>query len=360
MKVGDKVKVNGQRSQSARKLSGKVGTILEVNKMGFCVLDIEGRNPGGIWNDELFPVEEEKMSKVNYHLLGDSVVINHKARTTVVRRGDARFEPIVGAIRSGRLEQIPDMLDVSTLFIQKGLEIVNGSVRIDGDELPDSLNQRLLDLMDAQMPVDILVKFWHNLKKNPSFNSRKMLYAFLEHNGHPLTDDGCFIAYRSVREDFKDKHTGTIDNSVGNIIEMPREKVNDNPNETCSSGLHVACYDYAKGFASVLLEVKVNPADVVAVPVDYNGTKMRVCKFEVMAQCDALLSGPVYRAEEVKAKEEAKAAEASKTHSLRGPDGRFIPKQAAAPVAPVVDDADDSDDDDGDDYYDSDGYYDSY
>lgn len=288
------------------------------------------------------------MSKVNYHLMGNSVVINHKARTHVVRRGDARFDLIVAAIKENRLSDIPELVDTANAFAKQGLELVDGAVRIDGDSLPDSLNQRLLDLMEAQMPVEILVKFWQNLKKNPSFNSRKMLYAFLEHNGHPLTDDGCFIAYRGVRDDFKDQHTGTMDNSVGQIVSMPRDQVNDNPNDTCSSGLHVACFAYAKTFAPKLLEVKVNPADVVAVPVDYNGTKMRVCKFEVMAECEGMLDTPVYKQEEVKAEIEAKKAE-SKSHSLRGPDGRFIPKQAAAPVAPIVDKDDDLD-----------GYYDSY
>jgi len=29
--------------------------------------------------------------------------------------------------------------------------------------------------------------------------------------------------------------------------------------------------------------VKVNPKDVVSVPVDYNNTKMRVCRYEVIS-----------------------------------------------------------------------------
>jgi hypothetical protein len=149
--------------------------------------------------------------------------------------------------------------------------------------------------MEAQMPVDILTKFWRNLKANPSFNSRKMLYKFLEHNGHPLTEDGCFIAYRGVTEDFKDLHTQTFNNAVGQVVEVSRSEVDDNPNNTCSNGLHVACHDYAKGFGPKLIEVKVNPKDVVTVPVDYNGTKMRVCKFEVMAECENIRMEPVYQ-----------------------------------------------------------------
>jgi len=234
------------------------------------------------------------MSKVNYHLLSDSVIINHKAKTTILRKGDIRFNDVVQCIKDNRLEDIPELLDTSSVFSKKGLELKDGHLWMDGEPLPETLSKRVLDLVEHNLPIDIMINFWNNLKQNPSFNSRKMLYKFLEHNGHPLTEDGCFIAYRGVTDDFKDCHTKTFDNSIGRIVEIPRSQVDDNPNNTCSHGLHVACYEYAKGFGPKLVEVKVNPKDVVTVPVDYNGTKMRVCKFEVMAECENLRYEPVY------------------------------------------------------------------
>jgi hypothetical protein len=124
-----------------------------------------------------------------------------------------------------------------------------------------------------------------------------MLFKFLEHNGHPITTEGNFIAYRAVRSDFKDKHTGTIDNSIGSVVFIPRSQVDDNPNNTCSHGLHVATLSYAQGqFATagdVVLDVEVDPSDVVAVPTDYNGTKMRVCRFKVVAQTQGLIEKPL-------------------------------------------------------------------
>ena len=241
--------------------------------------------------------KENKMSKVNYHLLTDSVIINHKAKTTIVRRGDTRFLDVVKCIKDGRLDDIPELLDTEAVFAKRGLELKDGLLHMEGEALPLALSDRVMRLVEEQMPIEVMVKFWANLKQNPSFNSRKMLYDFLTHNGHPLTEDGCFIAYRGVREDFKDKHTGKFDNSVGQVCEIPRNEVDDNPNNTCSHGLHVACYDYAKGFGEQLIEVKVNPKDVVAVPTDYNGTKMRVCKFEVMAVCEKIRTESVYNIE---------------------------------------------------------------
>jgi hypothetical protein len=223
------------------------------------------------------------MSTVNYHWLDNSIVVNTGGKTTVLAKGDVRYQDVVKCIRENRLSDIPEILNTEAAFAKRGMTLKDGLLYMDGEALPQSLSDRVLRLVEENLPIDIMVNFWQNLKKNPSYNARKMLYKFLEHNGHPLTQDGCFIAYRGVRDDFKDCHTGTFDNRVGQICEMPREGVDDNPNNTCSTGLHVACFDYAKGFGPQLVEVKVNPADVVAVPTDYNGTKMRVCKFEVVA-----------------------------------------------------------------------------
>lgn len=236
----------------------------------------------------------ETQKRINYHVLNNSIVVNFDGKTISVNKADGRYKDVLACIKEGRLQDIPTVIDVKTFFAQQGLQIVDGLIHIDGSPMPDALSKRVLQFREEGLPFEPLLKFWENLKDNPSFNSRQMLYKFLEHNGHPLTDDGCFIAYRGVTEDFRDVHTKTFDNRVGQICEMPREKVDDNPNNTCSNGLHVACHDYAKGFGPQLIEVKVNPKDVVAVPTDYNGTKMRVCKFEVVAVGEKLRTEPLY------------------------------------------------------------------
>jgi hypothetical protein len=122
------------------------------------------------------------------------------------------------------------------------------------------------------------------LEQNPNKNSINMLYEFLEHNGHPIMADGSFIAYKAVRLDLKDHHSQTNEHKVGKVIRMDREGVDADPNSLCSRGLHVASWDYMKHFNngnSRYFEVLINPADVVAVPRDYDGTKMRVCAYKV-------------------------------------------------------------------------------
>jgi hypothetical protein len=115
----------------------------------------------------------------------------------------------------------------------------------------------------------------------------------VEKNDHPITESGNFIAYKRVRGSFKDIHSNTMDNTVGSLVEMPRNQVNEDSSQTCSYGLHVANWEYAHTqFASsdpatdVMLEVEVDPADVVAIPADYNNAKMRVCKYKVLGVVD--------------------------------------------------------------------------
>src|SRR6185312_12388473 len=103
-----------------------------------------------------------------------------------------------------------------------------------------SLADRILAHEAEGLPIEPLCAFAENLMLNPSNRSVRQLFAFLEANKHPLTDDGCFVAYRAVRPDFRDKHSGTFDNSPGAVCELPRNAVDEDPDRTCSHGLHVA------------------------------------------------------------------------------------------------------------------------
>lgn len=162
-------------------------------------------------------------------------------------------------------------------------------VLLHGKPMPSTLSEFTLQFVEQGFNTDFIERFWKNLCQNPSEQSRESLYAFLEANNMTLTDDGCFIGYRSIRENWTDHLTGTMDNSIGATVKMDRAGVDPNPENTCSSGLHVAAWDYVSNFGyreSRLVEVKVNPRDVVTVPPDYNQQKMRVCEFVVISEID--------------------------------------------------------------------------
>jgi hypothetical protein len=68
---------------------------------------------------------------------------------------------------------------------------------------------------------------------------------------------------------------------------MQRSAVEHNPARACASGLHVGTWEYASSFGNgVTAVVKVNPRDVVSVPTDCNGQKMRVSRYKVVEYVD--------------------------------------------------------------------------
>lgn len=289
-KKGDKITPKKSQKNHTSYKHGETLTIDSINGYSFrskCGYEGDCHN----WELVAEEKKEENKMKVNYHVLNSSVVLNYAGRTETISNEDDRFDKVIKCISDSRLDEkrlqdIPEIVEVERRFNGEGIELKNGLLYIKDVPMPIELSDRILKFREQKLSYDYLLKFWENVKLNPSFNSRNMLFKFLEHNGHPLTQDGCFIAYRGVTNDFKDCHSKSFDNSVGSVCEVPRESVDDNPNNTCSYGLHVACHNYAKGFGPKLITVKVNPKDVVAVPTDYNGTKMRVCRFEVIEECE--------------------------------------------------------------------------
>ncbi len=294
-KVGDKVKrIEGK---FAGQEVGDVSTIIEVSQKNNLYLD---RGKQGFGHDiRNFELVAHK-TQVNYILLDSSVTLSFDGTMVSIAEGDHRYPQIIEAIKSGNLELIPDLVDVAKSFSNIAeLELVDGRIKLNGKDIPEVVSDRVLRFKEQGLPFEPLVKFAEKLLKNPSFRSRKMLYKFLEHNGHPITKEGNFIAYKKVRTDFTDCHSGKFDNSIGTIVKMDRRDVDDDPANTCSSGLHVAAYKYASNFSSGhLLEVEINPEDVVAVPNDYDGEKMRVCKYEVKAICESKLEEELYEDED--------------------------------------------------------------
>lgn len=230
-------------------------------------------------------------SKVNWIITDHNIVVNYNGQThTVARNGDLGVK-LIDAIKQKKYEEIPELVSVSKRIekFSNGQFTVNeGQVYVNGVLAPPVLGDKIVKFSNEGLPFEPLVKFAERLQKNPSFRAVNELFQFLEKNDHPITDTGCFIAYKKVRDDFKDVHSGTMDNSVGNVVSLPRNQVNEDPNQTCSYGLHVANWNYASNFyaGGVMLEVEVDPAHVVAVPVDYNQSKMRVCEYKVLGVVD--------------------------------------------------------------------------
>lgn len=180
------------------------------------------------------------------------------------------------------------------------VKLIGETIYYNDKPLHNSMTNRMIQLLREGQDINYLVKFLENLMQNTSASSIEQAYPFLEHHGIPITEDGCFLAKKCVRSDYYDKYSGTMLNKPGMKVKVERNTVVDNPNRHCAAGIHVGASSYAgvggwywREGDKVLL-VKVNPKDIVSVPTDHSFTKMRVCEYEVLCECEEELKRSVY------------------------------------------------------------------
>jgi hypothetical protein len=235
-----------------------------------------------------FSVNKGKKMSYPFIIQGNNivVVIDNKAHT--ISKTHITYQKVLDAIKAQDWEAVKDIIEPKKVVLNYGA----GNVSIEGDtlywrgqEFNTSLTERMIKMLQEGFPIEPMVNFMENLMQNPSKRAVTELYGFLEKNSLPITPDGCFLAYKKVRADYLDCHSGTMDNSVGQIVTMERNMVDDNKEQTCSTGLHFCSIDYLQHFGGErTMIVKINPADVVSIPVDYNNAKGRTCCYEVIGE----------------------------------------------------------------------------
>ena len=213
------------------------------------------------------------------------------------------FATAVSAFQSKDWDALMLAIDPSLKFKNlyakyEQIEVKDGSVFVGGDVVRSIVADRIINFLADGIDCLPIFKFITRLQLNPSKRAVDELYTFLEHKYLPVTESGTFLAYKAVRNDFTDKHTGKFDNSVGNVLEMPRNKVDDDKEVGCSYGFHAGTLEYASGFASgidKLVLVEIDPADVVSIPTDCNFQKLRTCRYKVVSEYERPLSEQVYQ-----------------------------------------------------------------
>ena len=232
-----------------------------------------------------------------------TLILNNKAYQVIPDH--INYKLILEALPTATNDELLDLVDIEkavSSFSDGLVEVKNGKVLFDGEEVHGSISKRILEFMSKGLPFQPLVNFLNNLMENPSMQSQKELYDFLEHEHLPITEDGHFLAYKAVRSDYMDKYAGTFDNHVGKVCQMNRAKVDDNRSVGCSQGLHAGALNYVANYGSAdsgdhIMIVKINPKDVVSVPSDCNHEKLRTCRYEVVGEYQGELLKPLYKAD---------------------------------------------------------------
>lgn len=219
-----------------------------------------------------------------------SVTLVTDEETIMVPRSHISYDDVVELLDREEYMEAITVADATRRIEEFGegkVTVIGGVVFYNGQELHNALTRRILAMVKDGFNIEPMVQFLTNLMSNPSARAIQELYRFLEANSLPITPDGYFLAYKQVNSDYRDSYTDTFDNNIGKVCKMPRNEVMDDPTITCSTGLHFCSLNYLNGnnyHGTRIMVLKIHPADVVSIPVDYENSKGRCCKYEVVAE----------------------------------------------------------------------------
>ena len=219
------------------------------------------------------------------------------------------YNKLIKHLKNNNVEHFEAAYDIVShvnAYCEGYVNCTDGSLSWDGIKMPNMFTNTIIDMVKQGFPFEPMLNFLDNLSQNPSDHAVVELFDFMENKNMPITYDGCFLAYKAVREDYKDIYSGTFDNSIGSVCQVHRHKVDNNRDNGCGHGLHVGAIDYAKSYGGIniddedndggnrLMICKVNPRDVVSVPSDHKFQKLRCCRYEVVAEFDSIFDKVVH------------------------------------------------------------------
>lgn len=233
------------------------------------------------------------MSKVAFRVDPSGIILCIDGRIEQVAQDHPNYTKVKDAIAKGAFAGLFDLLNMKAVV--KGwigeypsLTMVGDLLALDGRAFSDAITDKVLTMVDGGYAPSALVNFLTKVRQNPSSTAQDETLMFVTANDFLIHEDGDIIGYKSVREDYTDIYSGQHSNKVGERPEMPRNAVDDNRHKTCSRGFHFAAHEYANSWTSYghLMVIKVNPADVVSIPSDYNNMKARTCAYSVIGEME--------------------------------------------------------------------------
>jgi hypothetical protein len=238
------------------------------------------------------------------------------------------FDGIIQGLRDGD-DRVWDWFNPARAMVARFMQITdritwNGKeLCLDGDPVHNSLTDHVVRMIEAgQDGYEAIVKFWEKLESNPNQHSRQQAFDWLASHKFKIDESGDLVAYKGVYKDgehFISNYASTVSgkpsafidgepvpplskvpNRIGTVVTMPRSEVIHDPRQACRRGLHVGSWEYAKDYGNAMLEVRVNPRDIVSVPTDGGGEKVRVCRYYIVeARTAEREGGPIVKPEDV-------------------------------------------------------------
>lgn len=230
---------------------------------------------------------------IKFQVTETAVTVILDGKPVSVSKGQPNYKPLVTALMTEDWDAVQSLLTVKAQVAawSDGAFRAQGSQIFYGEEvLPEALADQILKALKEGASPDRYLRFWERLALNPSHRSVSQLFAFLAHQNIGISPAGTILAYKGITSDSKDQHTRSFDNTPGQVLQMDRRRVSDDPRQACHFGFHVGAWGYASTFSAQVVLCEVDPADVVCVPYDHGEQKMRVCRYKVLGYRPAPLT----------------------------------------------------------------------
>lgn len=255
---------------------------------------------------------------------GEVLTVFEDGEVHVIHSDHKMFNKAFDAARAG--ESVKSLINLENaareefLKFNKDFDIRDGKVWFllgsEWQKLEADISDQILTLLERGESFEGLANFVRRVFENPSHNSRTQFFSWIDGKKFNINDNGSVHMFKAVYRnngEYKSIYAGTngvtifksdgevveiesgcVPQGLGDTVVMTRSFVDDNVNNTCSAGLHVSTYDYAKKFggdANPVLMVEVGPENVVSVPAEYGAEKVRVEEYQIVSEVSDISSG---------------------------------------------------------------------
>lgn len=220
---------------------------------------------------------------------GLSIVANGKLFT--VNKTHRNYDEIKAAMRTKDYDIVEGLINVAAQIKEYAagtkieVDAEAGVVLYNGEEVRSEIAEHILEMLADEFDIVPMVKLLARIMSNPSERARNEVYGWIRANGMTITEEGMIIAWKRVRDDFTSFYDSVTMHRVGEMTSMPRANVDTDSRNTCSRGLHFCAHAYLplyQGGQGQVLMLEVDPADIVAIPDDYQFAKGRACGYKVV------------------------------------------------------------------------------
>ena len=234
----------------------------------------------------------------------NSLTLAYDDKQYTIQHYEKRFKEIVDILKENKdkdddyvfslikplVEDPENVMDgYLTYMYEYGFVYENGHFLYKGFNVPEFTQSILENLYKSgmlELGIKSIQKFFDKVIENPDKHVANQLFGFLENGNMPLLENGNFLAYKIVDGNLKSIHPNPDGSHIQHVlneeVSMPRENCDNDPERTCSTGLHFCSKEYLPHYGTngqKIIIVEVNPYDVTSIPVDYNLSKGRCCKY---------------------------------------------------------------------------------